>query len=69
MKKAVILKLSFLLIALVLILASSACTQNNKDANAYVKRVVDGDTIIVMDQSKKERVRLIGVDTPETVHP
>lgn len=34
-----------------------------------VLRVVDGDTIEVMYQGKKEDVRLIGVDTPETVHP
>jgi micrococcal nuclease len=32
-------------------------------------RVVDGDTIIVDMNGKQERVRLIGVDTPETVHP
>ena len=32
-------------------------------------RVVDGDTIIVEIAGEKERVRLIGVDTPETVHP
>ncbi len=32
-------------------------------------RVVDGDTIIVKIEGKKERVRLIGVDTPETKHP
>jgi len=31
-----------------------------------VSRVVDGDTIIV---GARERVRLIGVDTPETKHP
>ena len=31
-----------------------------------VVRVVDGDTIVV---SPNENVRLIGVDTPETVHP
>ena len=31
-----------------------------------VQRVVDGDTIIL---NGNERVRLIGVDTPETVHP
>jgi micrococcal nuclease len=31
-----------------------------------VVRVVDGDTIVV---SPNEKVRLIGVDTPETVHP
>jgi micrococcal nuclease len=32
-------------------------------------RVIDGDTIIVNIDGKEERVRLIGVDTPETVHP
>lgn len=31
-----------------------------------VIRIVDGDTIVV---SPNEKVRLIGVDTPETVHP
>jgi len=31
-----------------------------------VVRIVDGDTIIL---DSKEKVRLIGVDTPETVHP
>ena len=31
-----------------------------------VVRVVDGDTIIL---DGKEKVRLIGVDTPETKHP
>jgi micrococcal nuclease len=32
-------------------------------------RVVDGDTIVVEVDGKQEKVRLIGVDTPETVHP
>ncbi len=32
-------------------------------------RVIDGDTIVVDINGKQERVRLIGVDTPETVHP
>lgn len=31
-----------------------------------VLRVIDGDTIVL---SPNEKVRLIGVDTPETVHP
>jgi micrococcal nuclease len=31
-----------------------------------VKRVIDGDTILLVNE---ERVRLIGVDTPETKHP
>lgn len=34
-----------------------------------VVRVVDGDTITVAWRGQMERVRLIGVDTPETHHP
>ena len=32
-------------------------------------RVIDGDTIAIEINYKQEKVRLIGVDTPETVHP
>ena len=35
-------------------------------ANATVVRVVDGDTIDVTVDGTEERVRLIGIDTPET---
>jgi micrococcal nuclease len=34
-----------------------------------VNRVIDGDTIEIIFDGKKESVRLIGVDTPETKHP
>jgi len=34
-----------------------------------VERVVDGDTFIVNISGESKRVRLIGVDTPESVHP
>jgi micrococcal nuclease len=34
-----------------------------------VVRVVDGDTIDVVVGGGRERVRLLGIDTPETVHP
>lgn len=34
-----------------------------------VERVVDGDTFEIRYQNKKEKVRLIGIDTPESVHP
>ena len=37
--------------------------------DATVVRVIDGDTIRVRVQGKEYTVRLIGVDTPETVHP
>ncbi len=38
-------------------------------ANATVVRVVDGDTIDASVNGTEERVRLIGIDTPETVKP
>jgi micrococcal nuclease len=34
-----------------------------------VVRVVDGDTVVLLVDGKQEKVRLIGVDTPETVKP
>ena len=36
---------------------------------AEVVRVVDGDTLVVLLGSEEQRVRLIGVDTPESVNP
>jgi len=45
----------------VLLICTSAYAQS-----FLVERVIDGDTIKL---SNGERVRLIGVDTPETVHP
>ncbi len=41
----------------------------SKSKSYRVVRVVDGDTIIISKDGKDVRVRLIGVDTPETVHP
>jgi micrococcal nuclease len=59
--KTYITSLAFLLFLLVPIAISQ---------NFYLcTRVIDGDTIIVDIDGKQERVRLIGVDTPETVHP
>ena len=34
-----------------------------------VVRIVDGDTVRIMHNGTEESVRLIGGDTPETVHP
>lgn len=44
-------------------------TNNIQKENAFVTRVVDGDTIKVFLNGKNETVRLIGIDTPETVDP
>ncbi len=47
-------------------LASSSVQLQN---SVQVVRVIDGDTIEVNLQGKNTKVRLIGVDTPETVDP
>ncbi|ARK31241.1 thermonuclease family protein [Halalkalibacter krulwichiae] len=59
-----------------LITESSNKESNSKEAveqrfiQASVVRVVDGDTLIVkLDHKKEERVRLLLIDTPESVHP
>src|SRR3989338_1059992 len=45
--------------------------QNESDYKQYylVTKVVDGDTIDVNTGTTTERVRLIGINTPETVDP
>lgn len=43
-----------------------------EDRNVYqakVTKVVDGDTINVLIDSKAEKVRILGINTPETVDP
>ena len=58
----------FLILATVLI---AGCTRSNdsdldKDQSSTVSRIIDGDTIEVTDGSgRTEKVRLIGIDTPE----
>lgn len=47
-------------------LAHAAESRETEPAARQVTRVVDGDTIVL---SPNDRVRLIGIDTPETVHP
>ena len=54
---------------LLLLLALSAFSVLCLAEQYKVIRVVDGDTIIVYYNGKKERVRLLRVDTPEAVHP
>ncbi|WDP92406.1 MAG: thermonuclease family protein [Desulfobacter sp.] len=34
-----------------------------------VLRVIDGDTIQILLNGKKEKIRMLNVDTPESVHP
>ena len=62
------------MLALVLVLVLGACGGGGADDTgdaglAEVVRVVDGDTIVVRIRGADERVRLIGIDTPESVDP
>lgn len=57
---------------LVAVLSATACvgTSIPRDGAAVVTAIVDGDTIDVeLVGGGAERVRLIGIDTPETHHP
>lgn len=50
----------------------SSCSNDSASTSpnsATVKEVVDGDTIDIAIGGKTERVRLIGINTPETKHP
>jgi len=42
---------------------------NPEAERVIVTRVIDGDTVVVLSDSEEFIVRMIGVDTPETVHP
>ena len=63
-------------VGIVLALCSTACGGGGgastpaAPGTATVARVVDGDTIRVrLDGGREERVRYIGIDTPESVKP
>lgn len=49
--------------------AASAPGENRMLYTAKVTKVVDGDTIKIEKEGLEETVRMIMVDTPETVHP
>lgn len=40
-----------------------------QEEDAKVLRVVDGDTLIARIDGQRRRVRIIGIDAPESVHP
>lgn len=50
--------------------STTTSTSMKGKEEVQVKRVIDGDTFIATDQNNKEiKVRMIGMDTPETVKP
>jgi micrococcal nuclease len=57
--------------ALAIVVMACGCrgTSTGGEAGAIVERIVDGDTIDVTIEGRTERIRLIGIDTPEIAHP
>ncbi len=50
--------------------APVATTSSTVQTNAFVMRDVDGDTVVVkLDTGEEAKIRLLGVDTPESVDP
>jgi micrococcal nuclease len=63
-------KLAIAAIALaILALGGGKLVGATRSGAARVVRVVDGDTVVVRTGGHEERVRYIGVDTPESVKP
>jgi len=60
-----------LALAAIILLSIFTCPEkSNISVDQYpVVRVVDGDTFIASINGEDVRIRLIGVDTPESVHP
>lgn len=54
--------------AVVFALVATACADTTP-RDAYVHDVVDGDTLVIVINRRREHVRLLGIDTPETKHP
>ncbi len=49
---------------------TSSTTELKDKEKVHIERVVDGDTFVAKNNNGKEiKIRLIGVDTPETVKP
>lgn len=65
-----ILKIAFFSgIVLLSLLAVNSSDRESTRIAYRVTKVVDGDTIYITKDSNVLKIRLLGVDTPETVHP
>jgi micrococcal nuclease len=70
-RRAIVWVVAFAAVAVFAIdrFGAGGSAQQGGNASGTVTRVVDGDTVHVRIGDDDERVRYIGVDTPETVKP
>src|SRR5690242_16918136 len=66
---AVLVLCAAVAVALALAVLHAVAGSASPPASGVVSRVVDGDTVIVRAGGRDLRVRLLGIDTPETVDP
>lgn len=68
MKRSV---LKIIQVSIICLYTTSSCANPKQSPSdvATVIKVIDGDTVVLRLQGAIETVRLIGIDTPETVHP
>ncbi|WP_261133725.1 thermonuclease family protein [Bacillus sp. Marseille-Q3570] len=59
----------YILSLILFVLLLAGCSDAAPDGTYEVTKVVDGDTFKVNYEGKEETIRLLLVDTPETVHP
>jgi len=60
---------NLVVIGLSLLVSCSSGATTENEVLITILKVVDGDTVDIDIDGRTERVRLIGVDTPETKHP
>jgi endonuclease YncB( thermonuclease family) len=57
------------IVAVLIVILVSTVSNAQDDIKVKVLRVIDGDTLEVKLYGRKEKLRLIGIDAPETKHP
>ncbi len=56
-------------VAIVVLVTGCRSSPPAAEAQPTIADVIDGDTVVVVLAGRRETVRLLGIDTPETVHP
>lgn len=67
-KKGLLLKSFVILTAVVMLNRIILPTSTSEKEKCELVGIIDGDTILVMYGGEKAKVRLIGIDAPESVH-